>query len=84
MELAPRSRAASSRGAVQLDDHGIDGQDHKGQIVIYHAQHHGPLGIHHGEILQLRAENVVIQADEADFFKQLVQQPVIFRMVIQE
>ena len=30
-------------------------------------------------VLQLRAENVVIQADEPDFLKQLVQQPVVFQ-----
>ena len=29
---------------VQLDDDRVDGQDHEGQEVIHHAQHHGALG----------------------------------------
>ena len=64
---------------IQLDDDGIDGQDHEGQIVIHHAQHHSPLGIHHGEILQVGAEDVIIEADEADLLEQLVQKAVVFQ-----
>ena len=64
---------------VQLNDDGINGQDHKGQVVIYHAQHHGALGVHHGEKLQLGACKVVIQGDNTQLPEELIQQAVVLQ-----
>ena len=57
----------------------IRDRDHEGQVVIHHAQHHGPLGIDHPEKADVRSEDVVVQGNQPDLPEQLIQKTVVFQ-----
>jgi len=73
---------------VQLYQHGVDGQDHEGQVVVHHTQHYGALGTDHLEVIDgdirggIRCKvhsDLVVKVDQADLLKQLVQKSVVLQ-----
>ena len=64
--VRPQVPGGLDEGVVQLDDDGIDRQDHEGQVVIHHAQHHRPGGADHGDVLHPQ------QVQQSDGPEQLV------------
>ena len=72
--IGPQVPGGLDQPVVQLDDDRVDGQDHEGQEVVHHAQHHRALGVDHFEILDLRAKEAVDEVEQADSVKKTVEQ----------
>ena len=58
---------------VDLVNDGVDGHDHEGQVVVYHAHDDRTLGVDHGEVGDVRSEHRVDELEDAQRIEQLVE-----------
>ena len=68
---------------VHFLNDGVNGQNHKGQVVVHHAQNHRSGGADHLKVVNRsvaeKLRDPVVQADEPDVPEELVQQTVVFQ-----